>query len=145
MTGRANPAERHIGDDLNQVFADGSVFDATDEDLGLYLQHLCSGHIPNEMVRHREMNRCQVISTVKIFRFIDSVVKSNRVLSIVVVLLSLLALLVSGYSIWQSHTTSLQFERLIEVQENQLLELRAAAEESNQAVQSTPQSGTTDD
>lgn len=110
--------EAQMNDELTRVFNDGSVFNASDDDLNKYLKHLCSGHVPNEMVRHREMNRCQVINTVKTFRFINSVERSNKIFTVIIIILTIVTVILSYKSISQSKDSSAQIERLITSQEN---------------------------
>lgn len=109
--------EAQMNDELTRVFRDGSVFNASEESLNKYLKHLCSGHVPNEMVRHREMNRCQVINTVKTFRFIDSVEKSNKIFTVIIIILTVITVFLSYQSISQSKDSSDQIERLVSSQE----------------------------
>ena len=117
------PNDPAVGDELTRVFKDGSVFKANDADLNKYLNHLCSGHVPNEGVRHREMNRCQVINTIKTFRFIDSVERSNKIFTVIIIVLTLLTIGLSYYSITQSQDSSLKMERLVVTQENKEKEI----------------------
>lgn len=112
------PNDTNVGDELTNVFRDGTVFNASDADLNKYLNHLCSGHVPNEGVRHREMNRCQVINTVKTFRFIDSVEQSNKTFTVIIIILTLFAIGLSYYSITQSQDSSSRMERLVVTQEH---------------------------
>ncbi len=112
-----------IAEDLDTAFTEGTIFDASEEDLDRFLNHLCSGHVRNEMVRHREMNRTQVINTVKTYRFIDSIQKTNKKYTLLVVILSITAIAVSCFSIWQSINSSGQTQQLINLQEKQLQEL----------------------
>ncbi len=106
-----------LSDELTKVFNDGSVFSASDKDLNKYLKHLCSGHVPNEMVRHREMNRCQVINTVKTFRFINSVERSNKIFTAIIIILTIATVYLTYQSVTQSKESSQQIERLIHSQE----------------------------
>ena len=117
------PNDPNVGDELSSVFRDGSVFKANDTDLNKYLNHLCSGHVPNEGVRHREMNRCQVINTIKIFRFIDSVERSNKIFTVIIIVLTLLTIGLSYYSITQSQDSSSKMERLVVTQEHKEKEI----------------------
>jgi hypothetical protein len=122
------------GDELNNVFKNGKIFNATDDDLNRYLQHLSSGHVRNESVRHREMNRCQVINTIKTFRLIDNIQsqnqeleKENKALTRLNIVLAGTAIIVSFFSYWQSQdiakSSSEQVNELISVQETRFAEL----------------------
>ncbi|MCU7830881.1 MAG: hypothetical protein KZQ85_17620 [Candidatus Thiodiazotropha sp. (ex Myrtea sp. 'scaly one' KF741663)] len=107
-----------LNDELTKVFNDGSVFNASDDDLNKYLKHLCSGFVPNEMVRHREMNRCQVINTVKTFRFINSVERSNKIFTVIIIILTIATVYLTYQSITQAKDSSKQMERLVQSQEH---------------------------
>ncbi|MEC4686543.1 MAG: hypothetical protein VST71_12530 [Nitrospirota bacterium] len=111
-------------DELTKVFDDGSVFDASENDLNRYLKHLCSGHVPNEMVRHREMNRCQVINTIKTFRFINSVERANKIFTVIIIILTVITALLSYYSFVQSSKSQNQIERIITIQEDRVVQQR---------------------
>ncbi len=117
------PNDTNAGDELTKVFREGTIFKASDADLNKYLNHLCSGHVRNEGVRHREMNRCQVINTVKTFRFIDSVEKSNKIFTVIIIILTLFTIGLSYYSIVRSQGSSLRMERLVVAQEHKEKEI----------------------
>ena len=109
---------------LDEAFEKGQIFDAIDADLNRYLQHLCSGSVVNEAVRHREMNRCLVINTIKNFRFLDRIEKTNQRFTIVIVILTILTVMLSVYSLYQSQQTAKEFQSLIDLQEQQVRLLR---------------------
>lgn len=109
---------------LDEAFEKGQIFDATDVDLNRYLQHLCSGSVVNEAVRHREMNRCLVINTIKNFRFLDRIEKTNQRFTVVIIILTILTVVLSVYSLYQSQQTTREFQRLINLQEQQVRLLR---------------------
>jgi hypothetical protein len=90
------------GDELNRVFGDGSVFDADDADLKRYLGHLSSEPVCNEKVRHRAIIRGLTINTIKTFRFMDAADRKNKKFTIIIIILSFVAVTVSSFSIWQS-------------------------------------------
>lgn len=127
----------NVDDELNRVFGNGEIFSASDEDLNRYLKHLASSYVPNEGVRHREMNRCQIINTIKTFRLIDkidkkseAVQKTNKVLTVVTIVLAVIS---AAISIMSYHQTQLlaqesgaQMDKWIEIQktsQQKLLEL----------------------
>ena len=129
-------------DELNSVFRNGQIFNVSDDDLNKYLQYLSSGHVPNEAVRHREMNRCQVINTIKTFRLIDNlqkqnqiVEKENKVLTKLNIMLAATAIIVSFFSYWQSQniakSSAEQINMLIKVQESKFEELMNLETERN--------------
>ena len=104
-----------MDDVLNQVFGNGKVFSASDEDLDRYLRHLASGYVRNEAVRHREMNRCQIINTIKTFRLIDKLdkkndelQKTNKTLTYIVIILAVASIVISIFSYWQSRELALE-------------------------------------
>lgn len=134
--------EVNIEDKLNQVFRNGDIFNSSDKELNDYLQYLSSGYVPNEAVRHREMNRCQVINTIKTFRVIDDlqrkndiVEKENKVLTKLNIMLAATAIIVSFFSYWQtrdiSRNSTNQIDKLITVQENRFNELINLEKERN--------------
>ena len=102
-----------LSTELTEVFSDGSVFLASDNDLDRYLKHLCSESVPNEMVRHRAMNRCQVINTIKNFRFIKSIEKTNKIFTLIVIALTIVNAYIGYLSISQSKDAQRQIEMLI--------------------------------
>lgn len=117
-----------VEDELNHVFGNGKVFSASDEDLNRYLRYLASGHVRNEMVRHREMNRCQIINTIKTFRLIDKLdkkndelQKTNKALTYIVIILAVASIVLSIFSYWQTQDlareSGLQQERWMKAQE----------------------------
>ena len=129
-------------DKLNEVFKNGEIFNASNDDLNQYLQHLSSNHVPNEAVRHREMNRCQVINTIKTFRLIDNlqqqnqiVEKENKHLTKLNIVLASTAIIVSLFSYWQSQyvakSSSEQINKLINSQESKFDELMKLEKERN--------------
>ena len=120
-----NDKERDITKvNLDEAFAKGEIFNATNEDLDHYLQHLCSGSVLNEAVRQREMNRCLVINTIKNFRFLDRIEKTNQRFTIVIVILTIVTVMLSVYSLYQSRQTTKEFQSLIDLQEQQVRLLR---------------------
>jgi len=104
-----------INRELSQAFDEGKIFDASEKDLDRYLCYLCSGQVKYEMA-----NRCQVINTVKTFRFIKKLEKTSKFLTIVIIILSMLAIGLSVYSIYQSHKTTNKIEQLINLQKQQV-------------------------
>ena len=125
------PESIRIHDELNAKFSDGSVFEASEEDLKRYLKGLCTTAVVNERIRHQEINRCQVIGTIRMFRFLDAleqnnrqfvgaIERSNRKLTGLVVFLTLLAVLMAGWSSWLSYNSARDTQRLVDIQERQL-------------------------
>ena len=114
------PEESLIEDELNKVFSNGQILNASDVDLKRFLQYLCSGYIRNEAVRHRETNRCVVINTIKTFRLIDQVEKTNKRLTVTNLILTVCTVALAAYSIYQSTDSTRQIERLIQIQQKGL-------------------------
>ena len=102
-----------LSTELTKAFSDGSVFLASDNDLDRYLKHLCSESVPNETVRHRAMNRCQVINTIKNFRFIKSIEKTNKLFTLIVIILTIVNAYIGYLSVGQSKDATRQIEKLI--------------------------------
>jgi truncated hemoglobin YjbI len=59
-------------EDIKRAFQDGSVADATDEQLIEMLCHLCTENVPNETVRHRELLRGMTINHIQMSRVINN-------------------------------------------------------------------------
>ncbi len=78
MTGKIN---------LNNFFESKEVFLASDEKLIEALKQLSTGHVPNNMVRHREVIRALVINTILNKRHLERLDSQNRKLTYVVVVL----------------------------------------------------------
>jgi hypothetical protein len=112
--------ETNQSDELTRVFADGSVFQSSDKDLDRYLAHLCSDYVPNENVRHRAINRCQVVNTIKTFRFINSLKKTNKIFTAIIVILTIATVALSYYSTRITLESGDNTERLIAVHEKYL-------------------------
>jgi hypothetical protein len=75
-------------DDVDRAFQTGEVYNAPDETLMEYLRVLCTGHVPNEMVRHRETNRCITINTLVNVRLTKKIDRTNTILAIVGIVLA---------------------------------------------------------
>ena len=116
------PEDINTSDELTRVFGNGTVFNSSDKDLDKYLAHLCSGYVLNENVRHREMNRCQVINSIKTFRFINSIERTNKIFTIIIIILTLATMALSFYSIRLTSESSTNTERLISIHEKHLSE-----------------------
>lgn len=75
-----NDMERaKLQDEISAAFRDGTILTAKEEKLQEYLMSLCSEHVPNDMVRHRETIRALTINHIQMQRHIDNLDrKSSR-------------------------------------------------------------------
>ncbi len=137
-----------IGDELNRVFETGSVFEASDEKLNKYLRYLTSEPILNTAVQYRANNRCQIISTIKTFRLVDQLQKKNdqvqrlnKYLTIIIIILTIMTILMSGFSFWQAQKSAnemnkwlqqqeAQFEKLINLEQDQAYQIQRKTSKS---------------
>ena len=78
-------------DDVDRAFQTGEVYNAPDETLMEYLRVLCTGHVPNEMVRHRETNRCITINTLVNVRLTKKIDQANTILTIIGIVLAVVS------------------------------------------------------
>ena len=85
--------------DVDNAFRTGEVYDAPNDVLIEYLRVLNTGSIPNEMVRHRETNRCITINTLINLRFIKSVERSNTIYTWIVIVLAAMSLMLGALSL----------------------------------------------
>ncbi len=70
------------------------------------------------------MNRCQVINTIKTFRFINSVERTNKLFTVIIIILTVITALLSYYSFVQSSKSQNQIERIITIQEDRVVQQR---------------------
>jgi hypothetical protein len=80
---------------MNQAFGDESVFEASEQDLQLYLKVLCREAVPNEWVRHREIIRGITINNLMMGHVLRRLSRSNTRLSIAVGAVSVASLIAS--------------------------------------------------
>jgi hypothetical protein len=80
---------------MNQAFGDESVFDASEQELRLYLKVLCREAVPNEWVRHREIIRGITINNLMMAHVLRRLSRSNTWLSIAVGAVSVASLVAS--------------------------------------------------
>jgi hypothetical protein len=64
----------------DQAFIEGTIGEKSDEDLQRYLQALCTGHVPNEAIRHREIIRGITINHIQMSRVIQSLQHTIKLL-----------------------------------------------------------------
>lgn len=134
--------------ELNDAFSSGKIFSATDEELNTYLQHLASDFTWNEMVRNREMNRCQIINTIKTFRLIDKLGKkneelqrSNKGLTRIALVIGVGSLVLSGFTYWQAQNVAKdsgeQLDRWMAIQKSHQEKLLHLEEQQLKVLQTT--------
>ncbi len=119
----SNDLKRELSE-LNKAFNDNKIFSASDEDLNRLLRVLCSGNVMSDMA-----NRCQVINTIKTFRFFESIQRTNKKftflnvgLTLVVILLTIINIGLTFYATRQSNESGKQIERLISTQEKRTIQ-----------------------
>lgn len=82
-----------LQDEISAQFAKGDVLTASDEKLQEYLMSLSSGHVPNDMVRHREIIRGMTINHIQMKRHIDGLNRQNSFTQKCVIALTVMSLL----------------------------------------------------
>lgn len=93
-----------LQDEISSAFRDGKILTASEEELKKYLMSLCTEHIPNDMVRHRETIRALTINHIQMQRHIDKLNKQNTILQYLVIALTIASLIgtaVQTYKILQ--------------------------------------------
>lgn len=85
--------EIKLRDEISAQFAKGGVLTASDEKLQEYIMSLSSGHVPNDMVRHREIIRALTINHIQMKRHIDGLNKQNSFTQKCVIALTIAALI----------------------------------------------------
>lgn len=84
-----------LQDDVDKVFGSGKVYNAPDQLLLEYLRVLCTGSVANEMVRHRETNRCVTINTLMNMRLINKIDRTNTILIVFSIILAITGVVTS--------------------------------------------------
>ncbi len=105
---------------MKDAFETRTVFEADDKRLNEYLGWLATEPVPNDYVQHAMIVRCLVINAIKTDRFIKAANRRNTWLTIIIVLLSALAVGVSFDSGQQNRETIQQIERLVEFQKQEV-------------------------
>ena len=80
--------------EMDEAFTHGNVGDATPEQLDKWLQNLCTGNVPNESIRHREIVRGITINHIQMARMLRHLDESNRKTQLLVVVLTIAAVVV---------------------------------------------------
>jgi hypothetical protein len=78
---------------MEAAFESGAIFDASEEELNRYLAVICSSSSGAVHELSIAVTRCSVLTTVKLFRYIDRLDKSNRRISYLMVALTILTLI----------------------------------------------------
>ncbi|MDP3014125.1 MAG: hypothetical protein Q8M92_07790 [Candidatus Subteraquimicrobiales bacterium] len=91
-----------LQDEISATFRDGKILTASEEELQKYLMSLCSEHVPNDMVRHRETIRALTINHIQMQRHIDKLNKQNTVLQIIIIVLTVIVIITATV---QTYTT----------------------------------------
>jgi hypothetical protein len=79
-------------EETNKAFGDESAFEASEQELRLYLKVLCRESVPNEWLRHREVIRGITINNLMMAHVLRRLSRSNTVLSVVLGLVSVASL-----------------------------------------------------
>lgn len=82
-----------LQDEISAQFEKSGVLTASDEKLQEYLMSLSSGHVPNDMVRHREIIRGMTINYIQMKRHIDGLNRQNSFTQKCVIALTIMSLL----------------------------------------------------
>lgn len=80
--------------EMDEAFTHGIVGEAAPEQLEKWLKTLCTGRVPNEQVRHREIIRGITINHIQMSRMIRRLDESNRNTQLLVVVLTIAAVVV---------------------------------------------------
>ena len=124
-------------EELDLRCKDGTIFNATDEELKGYLSSLCHGAIENDRIRHLFINRLSLINTIRTTRFMEKSESSSTKLSIAAITVSIIATFAALYSVYDSSQTAKTLEQLVHLQRQELAEVRRV-ETLNKSMQPTP-------
>lgn len=69
-------------EELNAAFERGCVLDASEQQLREWLQILCTGCVPNEKIRHRDITRGLTINHIQMARTIRGLEETMRQLNL---------------------------------------------------------------
>jgi hypothetical protein len=76
-----------------KVFADGSVFSASDAELQRYLNILCRVRYDNEPVRHRALLYGMTLGQLMMRNYLQRLNRQNSFLAIVVIILAIVSII----------------------------------------------------
>jgi len=79
----------------DELFEQGSVFDASDEEIKNALNELSTGSVPNDTVRHRQIIRGITINTIINQRHIDKIESRNQKLTRLIIVLTAVSIILS--------------------------------------------------
>jgi hypothetical protein len=85
---------------LETSLNDGTIFAATDLELNEYLRALAFTKSASPYDTTQDTNRVTLLSTIKTFRFIDALDRSNQRLSCLVIALTILTLITQALQLW---------------------------------------------
>ncbi len=79
----------------DELFDNKLVFQASDSNLDAALYELSTGHVANDMVRHREVIRAITINSIKQQRHIDKIENRNQKLTYLIIALTGVSIILS--------------------------------------------------
>ena len=89
----ANPPMASTDTEVLKVFADGSVFSASDAELQNYLNVLCRVRYYNEPVRHRALLYGMTLGQLMMRNYLRRLNRQNFFLAIVVIVLAVISII----------------------------------------------------
>src|SRR5712691_11718943 len=81
-----------VHSEVDRAFENGTVFDASQEQLSRWLENLCTGSVPNPDVQHREIIRGITINHIQMTRLIADLNRRNTWLAVVIGLITFFSL-----------------------------------------------------
>ena len=84
-----------VHSEVDRAFENGTVFDASQEQLSRWLENLCTGSVPNPDVPHREIIRGITINHIQMTRLIADLNRRNTWLAVVIGLITFFSLAAS--------------------------------------------------
>ena len=114
---------------IEQAFHDGTVASLPPATWDNFLAFLCA-HSPSRVsgvFDPREVNRGLLLNTLKNFHFVNQIERSNKRFAGITIIISLLAIAGSSYSIWSSESQSKNIASIAAAQEKQVASLASAA------------------
>ena len=84
-----------VHSEVDRAFENGTVFDASQEQLSRWLENLCTGSVPNPDVQHREIIRGITINHIQMTRLIADLNRRNTWLAVVIGLITFFSLAAS--------------------------------------------------
>jgi hypothetical protein len=84
-----------VHSEVDKAFENGTVFDASPEQLSRWLGNLCTGSIPNPDIQHREIVRGITINHIQMTRLIADLNRRNTWLTVAIGLITFFSLAAS--------------------------------------------------